>query len=181
MKSLAILLSITACGLGLPLVAHAQSASMFQPITGYGTIGYAGADNSGINLGAIQGRLGARFGRYFGLEGELAGGVKKDTVDVGGLPVEVKLEHQEAAYGVGYVPLTPRFDLFGRVGYGHSQIKASAAGVAQSGGEDSWNFGGGGQYFFTNNDGLRVDYTRHDFNNGGGNADVWSVAYVRKF
>src|SRR5258707_10352110 len=105
MKSLAILLSITACGLSLPLAAHAQSASMFQPITGYGTIGYAGADNSGINLGAIQGRLGARFGRYFGLEGELAGGAKKHTLDVGVLPVVVNLGHQEAAYGVCYVPL----------------------------------------------------------------------------
>src|SRR5260221_2272955 len=111
MRSLAFLLSIPARGLGCPLAAHAQSASMFQPIPGYGTIGYAGADDSGINLGAIQGRLGARFGRYFGLEGELAGGVKNDTVDVGVVPVELQLEHQEAAYVGGYFPLSPRFDL----------------------------------------------------------------------
>src|SRR5437899_8295005 len=101
MKSLAIAASAAALGLALPIAAHAQPGSMFEPITAYGTIGYAGADDSGINLGAIQGRLGARFGSYLGLEGELAGGVKKDTVDVGGVPVEVKLRSQEAVYGVG--------------------------------------------------------------------------------
>lgn len=179
MKSLMPL--VAAAGLVAPIAAHAQSASMFQPTTFYGTLGYAGTSNSDVNLGAIQGRLGARFGSYVGLEGELAGGVKSDTVDVAGTPVDVKLQHQEAAYAVGYLPVTPRFDLFARAGYGHSQIKASAAGVSGTGGEDSWNYGAGGQYFFTDKDGVRADYTRHDFNHNGGDADVWSVAYVRKF
>ena len=29
--------------------------------------------------------------------------------------------------------------------------------------------------------GVRADYTRHDFEDDAGKADVWSVGYVRKF
>jgi hypothetical protein len=165
----------------VPLAAHAQNLGTFSPVTVYGTIGYAGSNGDGVDLGAIQGRLGARFGNYVGLEGELAGGVKNDHVTVGATDVEVKLRHQEAIYGVGFVPLSPRFDLVARVGYGHQDIRASAAGVSDTGGLDSWNYGGGGQYFFDNNNGLRVDYTRHDFTGNNGGANVWSVGYVRKF
>ena len=179
MKSLMI--AVSAAAFVLPIAAHAQAASPFSPVTVYGTAGYAGGSQDGIDLGAIQARLGARFGSYLGVEGELAGGVKGDTVDVGGVPVDVKLRHQEAIYGVGFLPVSPKFDLFARVGYGNTDIKASAAGVSQAGNEHSWNYGGGGQYFFDNNNGVRADYTRESFQNGGGDANVWSLAYVRKF
>jgi hypothetical protein len=165
----------------VPVAAQAQS-SMFAPIQPYGTIGYAGADTDDANVGAIQGRLGARFGSYLGLEGELGVGVKDDTVDVGGTPVDIKLRHQEAIYGVGFVPLTPHFDILGRVGYGHSSIRAESGGISVTDGEDSWNYGAGAQYTFDDRNGVRVDYTRHNFQGSSiSDADVWSVAYLRKF
>ena len=176
-----LMIAVSAAALALPLAANAQSMAPFSPVTVYGTVGYAGGSDSGINLGAIQGRLGARFGSYLGLEGELSGGVKGDTVNVGGTNVDVKLRHQEAVYGVGFLPVTPKFDLFARVGYGNTNIQASAAGVAQAGSEQSWNYGAGGQYFLDNNNGFRADYTRESFRNNGGDADVWSIGYVRKF
>jgi outer membrane immunogenic protein len=184
MKSLMIAASAAtalATAFALPVAAHAQSASTFSPVTVYGSVGYSGISGNDVDLGAIQARLGARFGSYVGVEGELAGGVKDDTVNVAGTDVQVKLRHEEAAYGVGFVPVTPKFDLFARVGYGHQDIKASAAGVSNTGGLDSWNYGGGGQYFFDNNNGVRLDYTRHDFTHDNGAANVWSIGYVRKF
>jgi hypothetical protein len=57
--------------------------------------------------GAIQGRLGYRFNTYLGVEGELSGGVKSDDIDVAGVPVDVKLQHAEAIYGVGFLPSRP--------------------------------------------------------------------------
>ena len=166
--------------LSAPALAHAD-----QPAAGTttfnGSIGYAAADADGINLGAVQGRLGVRFGQYLGIEGELAGGVDGDTVDVLGTSTEVKLRHQEAIYGVGYLPVNQNFDLLARVGYGHSEISASGPGVplATANG-NSWNYGVGGQYFFTKHDGVRADYTHYHYNGGGG-ANVFSVAYVRTF
>ena len=179
MKSL--ILATSAAVLALPLAAQAQTEGMFSPITVYGQLGYEDTHVDGANLGAIQGRLGARLGNYVGGEAELSGGVKNDTVNVGGTPVDVHLRNQEAVYGVGFLPITPRFDFFGRVGYGHTSLDVDAAAGQVHGGQDSWNYGGGGQYYFDDKNGVRADYTRHEFVHGPENEDVWAIGYVRKF
>lgn len=165
-----------------PLAAHAADAgSTFSPIQAYGTIGYANANQDGINLGAIQGRLGARFGKYLGVEGELAGGVKNADVAVSGRTATLKLSSEVGVYAVGFLPLSSSFDAFARVGYGRTNISATAGnGGAATGSDNSWNYGGGAQYFFTKHDGVRADYTHYHYNGGGG-ANVFSVAYVRTF
>ncbi|WP_421931942.1 porin family protein [Phenylobacterium sp.] len=177
MKSL-IALAATAAVLAIPAAASAQSLS---PTTVYGSLGYANANIDDVNLGTIQGRLGARFGQYVGVEGELAGGVKEDSVTISGIKVDLKLKHQVAIYAVGFLPLNPQFDLLARVGYGNSKLEASALGSSAADDGDSWNYGVGGQYFFDDKNGVRVDYTRHDFKDSSDNADVWAVAYTRKF
>jgi hypothetical protein len=157
--------------------AFAQGASA-PDVTGYGNLGYSLADlQNGPSLSALGGRLGARFARYFGVEGEAAFGVGSKSY--GG--ADVKLKSSVAGYAIGFLPVQPNFDVFARVGYGHDTIKATAAGVSSSAGEDSVNYGGGVQAFFTPHDGVRAEYTRHDLRHNGGTANVWSVSYVRKF
>lgn len=179
MKKLALTAAAGAAALCLtaPAMASAQDAGTQI----YGTLGYAHADLDEVNLGAIQGRLGARFGSVFGIEGELATGVNDDSVNVLGTNVDVELEHQAAIYGTANFPVAPNVDVFARVGYGTNKIKASGPGATASGSEESWNYGVGGQYFFDGVNGVRADYTRFDFEDSGQDADVWSIAYVRKF
>jgi hypothetical protein len=174
--------ALALCALA-PAVASAQTAaSVNSGTTFYGTLGYTDTDIDHVNLGAIQGRIGARFGQYFGVEGELAGGVKNDKVNVAGTDVKVKQDSQEAIYGVGFLPLSPNFDLLARVGYGHTEGSGSAAGLNTTVKGDSWNYGVGGQYSFDGKNGIRVDYTREAFQtHNTDDANVWSVAYVRKF
>lgn len=175
------LIATAAAGLAAAtLVPAAASAQDLAPAA-YGTLGYSAAGADGVNLGALQGRLGARFGKYLGVEGEAAFGVDGDKTYVAGAPVKVEEKHQVAAYGVGYLPVAPNADLFVRAGYGNTKLKASAAGTSASDDGDSWNYGVGGQYFFNDKNGVRADYTRHDFVGDGPNANVWSLAYVRKF
>ena len=57
----------------------------------------------------------------------------------------------------------------------------SAAGTSASDDGESWNYGVGGQYFFDDKNGVRADYTRHDFKDSSTDANTWSVSYVRKF
>lgn len=128
-----------------------------------------------------MGRLGARFGRYLGVEGEAGFGVHSDKDTLAGVPYRSKLKHTFAGYGVGYLPVTPKLDLFGRVGYGDTKFSVSSAGTKFSDGRTSWNYGGGAQYFLTDADGVRVDYTRQSFIHGPGHANVWGASYVRKF
>jgi opacity protein-like surface antigen len=158
--------------------AAAQSLSP----TYYGNLGYSFVDGgSNANFGAIHARLGARLHRYFGAEAEGAIGVDGDRTTVSGVSVRTKLSHSVAAYAVGFLPVTSQFDLFVRGGYGGSRVKASFANTSVSDSDGSWNYGAGAQYSFDGKNGLRADYTRHDFGKGGGDADVWSVSYVRKF
>lgn len=164
MKSLMIAASAAVLSLAaIPAVSQAQEA--------YGTIGYAGIDADGPNLGAIQGRLGYKFNPYVGIEGEAAFGVADDTV--GG--VDVELQHEVGGFVVGYLPVSPQVDLFARVGYSSTSFGTSAGDVDGDGA--AW--GVGGQYRFTDKDGIRLDWTKHDYDVG--DADVWSLGYTRKF
>jgi hypothetical protein len=179
MKSLIAMAGVAVVAAWTPVFARAQTA----PVTGvYGNIGYTGLHNSDIELGAIQGRLGYRLNNWLGVEGELAAGVKDDKVAVApGVDAKVKLRHEEAIYGVGFMPLSPKFDLIGRVGYGGSTIRTSAAGLHDTDSSNSWNLGAGAQYHFDGKNGVRVDYTRQEALGQADNANVWSVAYSRRF
>jgi len=126
MKALTIAASAAALACAIPAIAAAQAA----PVPGvYANIGYANTNDTGANVGTIQGRLGYRFNSWLGVEGELAGGVKSDTVStsVGAATVtgKAKISHQEAIYGVGFLPVGTNWDLLARVGYGHTKINLS--------------------------------------------------------
>ena len=175
-----ILIAAAAAALvAVPVAALAQDA----PPTGlYAGVGYAGTDGGDINLGAIQGRLGYRANTWLGVEGELAAGVKDDKVSVGAITGKVNERHQEAIYGVGFLPLSGDTDLLARIGYGNTSVKASALGASQSADGDSWNFGVGAQHHFDGQNGVRVDYTREEFrDSGAGHANVWTAGYARRF
>ena len=175
MKSLIVAASAVAMA-AVAAPAFAQGAA--PQVTGYANLGYSLVDTQGApNLSAVQGRLGARIAQYFGVEGEAGFGVGSKRLS----GVDVKVKSTVAAYAVGFLPVQPNFDVFARVGYGHDTVKATLAGVSASAGEDSVNYGGGAQYFFTAKDGLRAEYTRHDLRHNGGDANVWSISYVRKF
>lgn len=193
MKVLMAAASAAALVCVVPAVASAQTA----PTTGiYGTLGYANTNDTGANLGTIQGRLGYRFNNWLGVEGELAGGVKSDTVstNVGAATVrgDAKISHQEAIYGVGFLPVGTNWDLLARVGYGNTHVKISNAtvsgvggtvsGLSDSGDGKSWNYGLGAQYHWDGVNGVRADYTRESFTgDNSGHADVWAIAFSHKF
>ncbi len=146
-------------------VAAVPAVSQAQEV--YGTVGYAHADTGSADVGAIQGRIGYKFNPYVAIEGEAAFGVKDDR--------DVELKHELGAFVVGSVPVTPQAELFARVGYSGAKFDTAAGKIDR----DGWAYGVGGQYNFTAKDGVRVDWTRHDYK--GNDADVFSVGYARKF
>lgn len=162
MKTLMIAASAAALALAAPALAQAQSV--------YGNIGYANVDVDPVNLGAIQGRLGVDVTPNFAIEGEAAFGVADDTI----LGTSVELSHSFGIFLVGKVPVSESVDLFARAGFSSAEVDVGGT----TGSEDGAAYGVGAQVFFTENDGVRFDYTRYDY---GGDADVWAVSYVRKF
>ena len=176
-----IVLATTLSALAL---AAAPAFAQDRPASGlsvYGDLGYSHLDPNGTELNTLGGKLGARWGSYLGIEGEGLFGVGHDTNTAGGFADQAKLAHAFAGYAVGFYPVTPRFDVLARIGYGNTHFTDTVAGVSTSISRDSVNYGGGAQYFLTAHDGIRAEYTRSDYRDNGGHANVWGVSYVRKF
>ena len=186
MKSLVAFAALAAAA-AIAAPASAQTLpSYLAPITYNGSIGYTGIHASGADLGAVTLRLGADLGKYLGVEGEGSFGVVDENGSFSGAATKLHLNDEYAGYGVVRYPVLPNANVFARIGYGHSDIKASASAnglsASQTVGVDSWNYGAGAQYFLDAKNGLRAEYTRYDFQDRGvQDADTWSVSYVRKF
>ncbi|MDO1558379.1 porin family protein [Brevundimonas sp. 2R-24] len=166
--------ALAAVAVALPAAAQSMSAPSYYVNGGYG---HYEAEDADASLGAITGRFGARFTPNFGAEAEASFGVAGEEIGA----VDVDLNYDAAIYAVGFLPVTPNLELLGRIGYGTTELEASTGGVSVSESESSWNFGVGAQYMFDGMNGVRGDYTRREFNDDAGSADVWSIAYVRKF
>ncbi|MBJ7486082.1 porin family protein [Brevundimonas sp.] len=166
----------------ISLFAVPAMAQSLQSPTYYGTLGYSQMQGDDADLGAVTGRLGAKLTPYLGVEGETSFGVGHDDVSFAGVDGKVEHRYDVAAYGVATLPVQPNFDLFARVGYGVTEVKASAAGVAASDHSDSVNYGVGANYHLDGVNGIRADWTRRDFqDDNAGEADVYSLSFVRKF
>jgi len=179
MKSLMIAASVAALAAAAPALAQAQDANKGL----YGTLGYSQTANA-VDLGAVQGRLGYQMNRWFGVEGELGVGVKSDELNFApGLDERVRLEHQEAIYGVAFLPITPRFEFLARGGFGNTKVSVDLPqGTTYLNRDTSWNYGAGMQFKFSDRNGIRGDWTREDFRrDGAGHADVWAASFVHKF
>jgi outer membrane immunogenic protein len=162
------------------------SGAWYMPTGFYGNLAYSNlnsADSPHTDVNAVTGRFGARFGPYVGVEGEASTGFGSDTKTVGGDLTRTHLDNQYAGYLVGFLPITPKFDLLARVGYGGQQynLKDDTLGTSHDHQFDSVNYGAGAQYSFNGKDGVRVDYTRYDAQGNNPDSNVVSVAYVRKF
>jgi outer membrane immunogenic protein len=175
-----VLLAATA----LTAVAVTAQAQVPKP-DAYGSLGYQKRDDSGID--AIQLRLGGRFSPYFGVEGEVSKGVEPDTLNLPTVPpgqFKTQLRGELAAYGVGYLPISPNLDVFARLGYGRSWTKRTFAlppnlAVVKDD-VGSVNYGVGAQYFVDGKNGVRFDYTRQDRKRERTD-DTYAISYTRRF
>ena len=170
-------LAIAAAAFAAVVVATPALAADGPQINWYANLGYTATDfGGGVDLGTVTGRIGAR-NTHFGVEGEVGVGVT--SKDISG--VSVKENDEYALDAVVYAPVSPNADLFLRGGYGRMEVKASCCGGSVTEGDNAWNAGVGGQYFFDGKDGVRADYTYYSLSNGGGHVNAYSISYVRKF
>jgi outer membrane immunogenic protein len=185
MKSLIIATAaIAGFAMAAPAFAQDQAGPTLTSPQGYVNMGYTGTDPNGHAIGEITGRAGLRLGRFWGVEGELGTGVTSDTFTNNGANAKLSEGPEAAAYGVGYLPLMgDKLDLIGRVGYGTELYKLESGGSTRVNTSHSVNYGAGAQYMLTGKDGIRVDYTRRDFQESSApkDDDTWTVSYVRKF
>lgn len=159
MKKFAILAAVAATALmAAPVSAHAQA---------YAGAGYTQFEYDGGDIGAATGRLGYRLHPNFAVEGEGSVGVDDDDA--------VELNHNLGAYARAILPVTSNFDVHGRLGYQTTEID-TPFGEAE---DDGIAYGAGAEYRFTQNLGIRADYTRMEGDEG--EADAISLGGVLNF
>jgi len=156
-------------------VAFVAAPAMAQDIDGYVTLGatYVNADDFNADLGAATVRVGGIYATYFGVEAEATIGL----IDDGPTGAREELNQEGAIYAVGHFPIGEQIDLMARAGWGRSQYEF--AGV--QGTESSWNYGVAAQFNLGETQGVRADWTRHDFDDVDVQTDEFTLSYVRRF
>lgn len=149
------LISKTAAIAAMALAAAGAQAQL------YGELGYSALDVKGsgisVNLGALTGTVGYDLHPNLAVEGMLAFGVNDDKVN----GAKVELEHSYGLFAKPRIMLSPNFELFGRLGYVESKLKASAPGYRSLADTDGdWAYGLGGNYYFDRNSYLSANYLR---------------------
>jgi hypothetical protein len=153
---MAFALAVSAAALVAPGLAHAQEGA-------YVGLGYTQFDGDDVSVGGVTGRVGYRFHPNFAAEAEASFGVDDDD--------GVELDNSVGVYGVGILPVSQQFDLFGRVGYHNSESN-----VAE---EDGVAFGGGAQFNVNERFGVRAEYTRLEGDDDA--VDTFGASAVFKF
>lgn len=92
-----------------------------------------------------------------------------------GLQHELEQDRTAAAFGVAYIPVASRAQVFARVGYG------GGAGASQATTSEGLKYGIGAEYSMGSRNGFRADYTRHDADRARPKADVFSLGFAGKF
>jgi hypothetical protein len=165
---------VAASAFALPAAAQSVTSPDFSVSGGYARFVDGSEEWDGHS---VTGRATARLHRYFGVEADVALGLGSSDI----LGVDVKMNHNIAGYAVAYLPLSEEADLFARVGYGSTEFEFDFGGLKTSDSYNGVTMGVGGQYFFDAKNGVRMDVTRHEYDELDGGLDSVAFTYVRRF
>jgi len=154
-KILTAVAAVAACA-----AAQAQTATPFYAEVGYTGITYE-EPAAKAHPGMLRGIFGWEASPYVAVEAMGAFSAHDDTVDLAGTNVDVKVEHSWGLYVKPKLKLGSTVELFGRLGFTESRIKASSRwGSASDTGNDV-SYGIGLNFAFTKAMYGAVDYMRY--------------------
>lgn len=147
-----------------------------------GDLGHGGQD--GGHQGSISGLAGYQFNPAFGAEVQLSDsffGHRRPPLTEDGDPPHRDFHVSAAAYGVAYLPLTPKLKLLARAGIGDSTFTAGSNGSREHSDLASLNVGIGAVYALSPTNALRLDVTHKDFEHHAGETDETTLSFIHRF
>ena len=175
MKKLATILTLAAGLAAAPAFAQQQMPSWYVGLgAGVGNLGKSGQDLTGLSNAQIDDtdttytvRGGYRFNPYFALElGYYDLGTYAFSNNDGAVPITGSAKAK--SYGISMVGILPmnQFDLYGRVGWEESEIKANANTTnftaSESDKQNGATYGIGGRWNMNRNVGFFVEWMKND-------------------
>lgn len=166
-----------------PLTTFAESGLYFGGSVGSATL-TEDFDGLGVDTDSTPYRftIGLQLNDYFALEGGYHNfGRFEDRVNVGGLPVDVRLKADGFTLGgTGSIPLSESFSLFGRAGAFFWDGDALINNITQARPEDTNPYyGGGGTVAMSERLSLVGDWTRYELEDT--ESDVISLGFTYRF
>jgi opacity protein-like surface antigen len=180
MKKIAIL------GAALFAVATAQAQQNNSPVyaeVGYSALKYKEDDgqlSASFKPGALRGIVGYEVSPNLAVEGMLAFGVKNDTTNFMNVNVKGELQNAYGVYVKPKIKVGDNLELFGRLGWTHAKIKASAQGFSISDNGSDVSYGAGLSYSFSRNTYVSADYMNY-YDKEGVKIDGFTVGIGFKF
>lgn len=157
---------------GLASTAQAQDSGVYVNV---------GVDTVEFEAYTLSGKVGYNFNEYIALEGQASFGV--DGFGDEAVGVDIGIDNSFAGFLKLGTEILPGLEVFARGGYHFTQFGAEGAiagtVIDSSINRDGFAVGAGGQYFFNEKNGVRLEYTYLDVEGTGGS--VLSLSYVRKF
>ena len=150
----------------------------------YGNLGAVMYDVSDEVFGVVA-RAGLERG-ILGAELEGSVGITNESETIGDMRVSGGIDHSLGIFGVARHAFTPKWSALGRVGYHSTRVNAKTrnvnGGASMSGSAsfDGIAYGAGVEYNLDKVNGLRLDYTRYDYDDVA-TADSVSATYLRRF
>ncbi|MDB2437802.1 porin family protein [Hellea sp.] len=146
----------------------------------------AGVDAFEFDAYTLSGKLGYKFTKYFGVEGQAGFGIIDDDDTIQGIDTSVGVDSTFSGFGIARIPTGSGLNLFIRGGYHFTQLSASAGDFDVDVDVDGFALGIGSEYSWDGKNGIRLEYTYldagsdDDFDIDGG-SNVYSLSYVRNF
>lgn len=159
-------------------------------------------DDIGDSTNALQARVGWQIIPNFALEAEASFGIDDGDFDFDGNEDDfdfddnndgdvadaltgngdLGLDYLAGVYGKYTLPVTDSIDLYARAGYAFIEIDSTLTTFAGnsfdlSASESGFAFGAGAGYDLTESTGLRLDYTRYEFDDANADGVTASVEY----
>ena len=169
----------------IPMVA--QESALYVDFGGE----FVAADYLGLDLEipTANARVGYDFNRHFGIEGQVSVGIDEYSQDFGTLgTAEASIDQTAGIFLRGKIPVSNTVEVFSKLGYVSTEISiedtVNAVTTDYDFSQEGLAFGIGVTWLLRGNTGVRVDYTRYNYDVEDVvdvNADGLSIALYHRF
>lgn len=167
--------------------AQAQDASTPKL---YGELGYTqlsakasdGVDALKFSPSAVSGVFGYQFMPWLAVEGQVGIGASKGKIKLNGADTGVngKVKSTAGVFLKPSVAVSDSIDLFGRVGWVHTELELSAGGVSNTGRGSDIAYGVGANFNFSKTSYVQASWMNY-YKKDGLKVDGFAVAYGMRF